>query len=329
MAWSMIESGPLRLRQNLPISFLVSLLFGFAVAVMPWEQIHGATFVDREVYFSIFRAAPDISISFELVSLLAYVLNEQFWSQSIRWCHSALGMSLPEIFAVITFASTFSYAFFISSRVGPLAIILLVNPLLVDLVYSQLRMSLAMVFLLAAYSCRQLVLVILFASIACFLHTASFLFIFMTLSIVFSVRLAERYDLSRISSYVLIVWTGLLIALIVGPLRGIILENLGDRRAVYDAPATTWSYASIWVFILMAACIQTKLFFREHTNAIALTFLSVYTFCTLFSVYGLRFLSAALPFFIVALCRFGTIERSLVILLFAAYSVLQWLYWIN
>lgn len=314
---------------NLSISLLLSLLFGFCVAVIPWEQVHGNTFVDREVYLSIFNAAPEIPISLEIFSVLAYVVNEQLWSQSVRWLNTGLGLSLAEIFGVITFASTFSYAFFVSSRTGPLAILLLVNPLLIDLVYSQLRMSLAMVFLLGAYSCRRPIFVVLLAALACMLHTASFLFIFMTFSIIFSVRLAVRYDLSRFSSYVLVVWIGFLMALMVGPLRVIILEYLGDRRAVYDAVATTWSYASIWVFILGAACIQTKGFFRDHTNAIALTFLSVYTFCTLFSVYGLRFLSAALPFFIVALCRFGAVERSLVILLFAAYSVLQWVYWIN
>jgi hypothetical protein len=316
-------------QQNFLLSLFISAFFALAVVAVPWEVVHGTTFVDREVYFSIFSAAPDVRISFEFVSLLAYVVNEQLWSQSIRWLNVSLGLSLQEIFGIITFVSTFSYALFVSSRVHPLAILLLVNPLLVDLVYSQLRMSLAMAFLLAAYSCRGRVLMLCCAAIACMLHTASFLFIFMIFCIIFSVRLAYRYDLTRLSSYILVVWTGFLMALLVGPLRVIILEWLGDRRAVYDAPATTWSYASIWIFILGAACIQTKMFFRDHTNAIALTFLSVYVFCTLFSVYGLRFLSAALPFFIVALCRFGSVERALVILLFAAYSVLQWLYWIN
>lgn len=311
------------------ISLLLSLLFAFGVAVIPWEQVHGTSFVDREVYLSFFNAAPEVPISFEIFSVLAYVVNEQLWSQSVRWLNTVPGLSLPEIFGLITFASTFSYAYFVSSRIGPFAILLLVNPLLIDLVYSQLRMSLAMVFLLTAYSCRKPIVIVILAAVACMLHTASFLFIFMILSIIFSVRLAVRYDLSRFSSYVLVVWTGFLIALMVGPLRVIILEYLGDRRAVYEAPSTSWSYASIWIFILGAACIQTKMFFRDHTNAIALTFLAVYTFCTFFSVYGLRFLSAALPFFIVALCRFNVIERSLVILLFAAYSVLQWLYWIT
>lgn len=316
-------------QQNLIISLILCVFFAFGVAVTPWELVHGSTFVDREVYISMFSAAPDVQISFELVSLLAYVVNEQLWSQSIRWLNSSLGMSLPEIFAVITFFATFSYAFFVSTRVNPLAILLLVNPLLIDLVYSQLRMSLAMVFLLAAYSCRGRLMIGVCAAVACMLHTASFLFIFMIFSIIFSVRLSIRYDLSRFTSYAFVVWTGLLMALFVGPFRVIILEWLGDRRAVYDAPATTWSYASIWIFILGAASIQSKVFFRDHTNAIALNFLAVYAFCTAFSIYGLRFLSAALPFFIVALCRFGAIERSLVILLFAAYSVLQWVYWIN
>lgn len=317
------------LRNDNSIAFLSSILFAILFVLVPWELVHGSLFVDREVYFAIFSNEPDFEISFSSMHILAYIINEQLWSQLVRWLHVGVGLPLTNVFSIVSFLLVFSYAYFVSSRVGPLAILLLINPLLIDLAYSQLRMSLAMVLLLAAFGCQRWFYRMLFVLLACFIHTASFLFFFMALSVFVCVWLTKRYSFNRFSCYILLVITGFVIALIVGPLRTLILEYLGDRRVVYDAAATTLTYASIWVAILIAASLQLNIFFRDNVNAIALVFLSVFTFCTLFSVYGLRFLAAALPFFVVALCRFGSIERSFVILLFAAYTVVQWVYWIR
>lgn len=311
------------------IAVIASFLFAVFFSMVDWESVHGSFFVDREVYFSIFRNAPDFEISFSFFQLVAFIVNEQLWSQLIRGLHENIGLSLTTVFGVISFLLVFSYAYFVSSRVGPLAILLLINPLLVDLAFSQLRMSLAMVFLLIAFNCNRWLYRLPFLLIGCFIHTASFLFVIMALCVFVSVSLAEKYRLNRFNCYFLLVFTGFCIALVVGPLRTFILEQLGDRRIVYDAPATTWTYASVWVAILAVAALQLSAFFRNHVNAIALVFLSVYTFCTLFSVYGLRFLAASLPFFVVALCRFGSFERAFVVLIFAAYTIVQWVYWIR
>lgn len=317
------------LKADSSIAFLSSMLFAILFVLVPWELVHGSFFVDREVYFTIFSNAPDIEISFSPEQILAYIINEQLWSQLVRWLHVGVGLPLANVFSMVSFLVVFSYAYFVSSRVGPLAILMLINPLLIDLAYSQLRMSFAMVLLLIAFSCRHWFVRMFFVSLACFIHTASFLFFFMALSVFICVWLTKKYSLNRFSCYILLVITGFIIALIVGPLRTWILEYLGDRRVVYDAAVVTLTYASIWIAILIAASLQLNIFFRDNVNAIALVFLSVFTFCTLFSVYGLRFLAAALPFFVVALCRFGSIERSFVILLFAAYTVIQWVYWIR
>jgi len=315
--------------QNSIIALISSLLFAALFSMVEWEWVQGGIFVDREVYFSIFRSAPELDISFNFIQIVAYVVNEQFWSQLIRWLSESVGLSLTTVFGIISFLLVFSYAYFVSSKVGPLAILMLVNPLLVDLAYSQLRMSLAMVFLLFAFNSQNWYFRILFLVFGCFIHTASFLFIFIVLCVIFSIRVTCKYRFNRFNCYMLLVFTGFCIALMVGPLRTFILQYLGDRRVVYDASATSWTYASVWIAILGAASFQLSSFFRNHVNAIALVFLSVYTFCTVFSVYGLRFLAAALPFFVVALCRFGSLERAFVVLVYAAYTIVQWLYWIR
>lgn len=309
-------------------ALFVSLLFAMCFALMPWQDIQGGAFVDRQVYFDIFSSEPSTVIPFEWSTLIPFILNEQLWSNAVRWLNTSMSISLTLIFSAITFMVVFSYSYFVASRVGTIAVLLLLNPLLVDLAYSQLRISLAMVFLLSAYNIKNALIAGSLIIVACFIHTASLLFVFMAGLIFYCIRLTGRYDLGRVGSYLSFVGIGFLIAVIVGPLRIWILEYFGDRRVSYDALPTSWVYASIWVFILFLASIQHSSFFRDRANTIAITFLSVYTFCTLFSVYSSRFLAAALPFFVVALCRFGTTERVLIILLFAAYSVVQWVYWI-
>jgi hypothetical protein len=310
-------------------ALFVSLLFAVFFALMPWQDIQGGAFIDRQVYFDIFSSESSIIIPLEWSTLIPFILNEQLWSITVRWLNNSMHISLTVIFSVITFMVVFSYSYFVACRVGTIAVLLLLNPLLVDLAYSQLRISLAMVFLLAAYNIKNALIAGIFILVACFIHTASLLFVFMAGLVFYCIRLTGRYDLGRVASYLSFVGIGFLIAVMVGPLRTWILEYFGDRRVSYDALPTSWVYASIWVFILCLASIQYSSFFRDRANTIAITFLSVYTFCTLFSVYGLRFLAAALPFFVVALCRFGNIERVLIILVFAAYSVVQWVYWIR
>ncbi len=187
----------------------------------------------------------------------------------------------------------------------------------------------SMVLLLFAYDSRTRLLKLTLLCAAFFIHTASFLFLFVAMSVYAVVHLSERYNLQNIVSCTFLIINGLLVAIVVVPLRVWILEFFGDRRVNYAAEASTWTYASAWLLILLVCYFQRREFFRDYTNAIAVTFLSVFVFCTAFSVYGLRFLSVALPFIFVALFRIGAIERPLVILIFLAYSIVQWVYWVR
>ncbi|MBU2177458.1 MAG: hypothetical protein KJ556_20390, partial [Gammaproteobacteria bacterium] len=278
------------------VAMLVSLLFAVVFISINWEGVFGHQFEDRQVYFFLFQGKPDYDLEFNQDTFFFFLFNEQLWNKGVRWLNLSVGLSLNEIFGGVTFLVALSYCYFVTSRVGPLGFIFILNPIFIDLACSQLRMAAAMVLLLLAFNTRVRMLSLLFICMAFFIHTASFLFFFIAFAVHLVIKWSEKYDYQNIVSCTLLVVTGCLVAVAVGPLRVWILSYLGDRRVNYDADASNWLYASIWIFILAISYLQERKFFRDYSNAIAVTFLSVFVFCTVFSVYGLRFLSAALPF---------------------------------
>jgi len=311
------------------LSFVAAFMFATAFLLIDWEALQGMRFEDRGIYFYMFQGKPDIEVDFSKETFFFFLFNEQLWNKGVRWLNTSVGLSLNEIFGGVTFLTAFSYSYFIASRVGLFGIVFLINPIFVDLACSQLRMAAAMVLLLFAYNVKIRFFVILLVCAAFFIHTATFLFAFIAFAVYCVIKWSEKYEFQNIVSCTLLVFTGFLVAVAVGPLRGWILGYLGDRRVNYDVDASNWSYASIWVFILAMSYFQERRFFRDYANALAVTFLSVFVFCTAFSVYGLRFLSAALPFIFVSLFRFGSVEKPLVILTFMAFSIIQWIYWVR
>lgn len=311
------------------LALIVSLFFATVFLAINWEGVFGAKFEDRQVFFYMFQNKPDYDLEFNKDTFFFFLINEQLWNKGVRWLNTSMGLSLAEIFGIVTFLCAFAYSYFVAIRVSPLAVPLLVNPIFIDLACSQLRMAMAMVLLLFAYDSRIKSLKVILLCAAFFIHTASFLFLFIVFSVYVVVKLSERYNFQNIVSCTFLIVNGLLVAIVVGPLRAWILEFLGDRRVNYAAEASTWTYASAWMLILLVSYFQKREFFRDFTNAIAVTFLSVFVFCTAFSVYGLRFLSVALPFVFVALFRMGPIERPLIILVFLAYSIVQWVFWVR
>lgn len=317
----------IKLRQSYLVPFLSSVLFAFIFIYIDWERVFGNSFEDRQVFLYVFQGKSDYDVDFKAETFFFYLFNEQLWDKGVRFLNIDLGFSVPEIFAVISFLTIFSYVFFVVARVGLVGLVLLINPLIVDMAYSQLRISAAMCFLLAAYEIRITAVRTLLICCAFFIHTASFLFVFITFCAVFISHFSNSRQLSQITNYMLLLFIGFAVAAVVGPLRVAILEFLGDRRTDYEIAAATWSYAAIWLLLLFSCVFQSRKFLLNYSNAIGIVFLSVFAFCTAFSVYGVRFLSAAFPFIAVLLLRLGTTERPAIFILLCLNSIVQWMLW--
>ena len=312
---------------NYLITFFASCLSALLFISIDWERVFGNSFEDRQVFLYVFLGKSDYDVEFKAETFFFYLFNEQLWDKGVRFLNIDMGFSVPEIFTAVSFFTVFTYAYFIVSRVGLAGLILLVNPLFVDMAYSQLRISAAMCFLLTAYNSRFVGVRVFLICCAFFIHTASFLFVMIALCSAFIVKISMRRNWTPMTSYLLLLMVGLSVAAVVGPLRVAILEFLGDRRTDYEIAAATWSYASMWLLLLAVGIFQSPTFLRSNINAIAVVFLAVFSFCTVFSVYGVRFLSAALPFIIVFLLRLGSFEKPAIFIAFCGYAMVQWSLW--
>lgn len=310
-------------------AFFSALLFASLVSVIDWEAVQGVLFEDRQNFYFVFNSKPDFDIPFSFETVFFHLFNEQLWNKGVRILVADYHLSLDEIFFGVSFLLLFSFAYFVAVRSKIYIVPLLLNPIVIDLAFSQLRMSMALVFLMIAASSKsKFIITVLFVA-GFFIHTATMLFAALAFGIYKVVQYSIKNDYEGFSSYFSLFSFGFIVALIVGPLRSVILEFFGDRRANYDIAASGWAYASFWLLLLAVTMFQRKDFFRNFDNAIAVSMLSTFVFCTGFGVYGIRFIAASFPMILVSMYRLGHVERPFVILAFMSFSIFQWLFWIR
>src|SRR5690606_7156989 len=93
---------------------------------------------------------------------------------SIRYLTNFLDLNL--IFSLITFFSFFIYSCFVYKKTNILYVLFLLNPLILDLIYSQLRISLASTFFLISIIVfnRSVLFSLFFILLSVLTHTAMF-----------------------------------------------------------------------------------------------------------------------------------------------------------
>jgi hypothetical protein len=310
------------------LTFAILAAFAAAMVAVPWEAIFGPHFWDRGVYLNTFRSFhPEQAKSFT-GSIVSFVMNEAVWDIGVRWLSAVLHVPVDSLFDVISFFCIFTFAKYLAGRHGLLSLPLLVNPLVVDFAFSQLRMALAAAILITAlFHKRRWGVSTALISLACLVHTASFLF----LLIYFASRALVAYVSRRRSSggvyWVGLVGIALTVVILIGPLRTVILTALGDRRAEYKDPSQGILYASYWIFLMFAYYGERKPFYETEGNSLAVACVSVFALASIFNVYNQRFLAASFPLIISSILSLGGQKRILILGLFLVYAAAQWYFW--
>ena len=308
-------------------SIVFSVFFAVLLLFVPWEQLAGRPFEDREVYFDTFLYQPPIIEDRSIASFHEFFFNEALWDLAIRSAMSDLGIGLPLLFGGITFACLFCFSHFLVSRHGAAAALLLVNPMVIDFAFSQLRMAASVSLVLLALTARRRLVLGAIIALACFIHTAMLLFILMYLV---AVQMGRRLRTWRASPWlvaIVAIGGGMLIALLAGPLRETLLSSVGDRRAEYTLAAVSLSYASLWMGLMLLAPLQNRSFFSNDTTLFSVACIATFVFTTLLGVYGARFVAATYPVLMSAVLDFRSPTREMAVLAFLFYTALQWHYW--
>lgn len=318
--------------KKISIDILFSLIFSVIFSAVPWpyifQKIYGHPMIDRNVYelqiiFSNLRI--DYADYDKIVSYFTY---EYIWNYVMRSLYSGAGIPINITFWVISFITIFLFCLTIIRKYGYTWTILLVNPLVVDFAFSQLRLALAVSTMLVFHNfVRPKISTNFFASILSgMIHTASLVFISIY---AFCKTVSTRADIYRYKYLLILITIGIALSIVLGPAREIILSTVGDRRASYQDMSSSPLYLSFWVFLLLVLCMNWKLLSQKGVEPMySIVILSFVAINVLTGGYSTRFIAAAFPFILMSIAGLDGVYRYLMVCLFTSYAVLQWSYWL-
>ncbi len=311
------------------VSTVVSLALALALSAVDWEKLSAlGYFVDRNVYFDILTIPFSRLQEIDLGSWYSYIFHEFLW-QIIVGTAVSNGWELTFVFQFISVFFLFVTFLLMFQLKAASMIPFLVNPLIIDLAFSQYRLALALSILGSALIVGQrnkwawvLVLVVPL------IHTASLIFIFFYLFSRWILIFDQKRAFRILKPRALAALAGALMAVLIGPLREAVLTTVGDRRAEYSELGSSLLYVSLWIAILLVLCMQRK---EVNNNPISLTTISILSLVAVGSVFGsytTRLIAVAMPFTLVALKSVNPYWlRVVTTLCIFLYSLAQWVYW--
>lgn len=309
-------------------AIVLSLLFASVIMIIPWEVIRGKDFYDKTNYFNyaLYGVNRLEYVSFD--SLFSYIFNEWLWHFIILNVDKYI--TYTYFFNGVSIISLFSMSFYLLKRQNIYSLILLVNPLVINLVMSQYRISFAMsVILLAIHIKKFKKLKFLLVFISTLIHSSVLIFIFIYLAILIAKKLLYRQH--KIYLFILVLM-GLSISLIMSGYVDVILEAVGDRRSDYetDSISSSVSYLSFWILnFFMLLLYYFKRPINHPHESISIVVLSNITFNVIFGGYSTRVLAVMFPVLMNTNLRIGAYYKILIFIVFVVYTYLQWVYWLN
>lgn len=306
---------------HLAVRLLFCSFFSLAFMLVPWELFVGE-FWDRAVYFEMFTTGNVVTEYESFDSALKFFVHEWLWNYSLLWWVE-IGGDLNFAFFVIGLFFVFLCSCFLTVRCGFLYVVFLLNPLFVDLVFSQVRTAAAFSLLIVAYFCRQnLIALVLLCVAAAMVHTAAF--VFLSFYVFVSLGRGGR-PLGRLG----LLFFALCCAFVLGPGREYFLSLIQDRRAVYEDMSSGLLFMLFWWFLLFCFTVYYKNISGEVLSRYGYFLMAVSCFNSLFLTYSTRFLAVAIPFLAYAISRLPVDMRLFLLFLGIFYSVFQWVYWLG
>lgn len=296
-----------------------------------WESARGIPMRDRAVYAEQIVTGNLRSDYSQPGSLLAWITDEYLWSHILNFLTRTIGLPIEVAFALISAFAISAAAFLILRRARAHYLLLLINPLFIDLTFSQLRIALAMGILVWLYACglRSKLLVVTATLFSCAIHTAMVLVLGLFL---LSTLVGRRYfTSSRFSQYLALCAAACGSALTLGPLRAAVLAGFGDRRALveYDQVQSGLSFYLIWILILVLLSANWRLIHLSTCGRFAVAMLWTSLLTAVLGGYADRLLAISLPFFIVASSRIAKDQIWILWLGYIGFTGLHWLYWLT
>ncbi|PCI88902.1 MAG: hypothetical protein COB24_00045 [Hyphomicrobiales bacterium] len=309
---------------------IYAILLGILIVSTPWPQIYFDIYHiemnDRYIYIIQAEAFALITDYFDYFEWTSYITHEFLWGSTLGFVTRDLGVDIETLFFIFSVSIVFLFIYIVFRQVGWVATLFILNPLIIDFAFSQLRLAVAIFFLSLAYLVKpkSLKISILLLVLTPFIHTASILFVFIYFAAYFT---DEKYFKVMIWRLLALVFIGLIIGLAIGPFREIILSSVNDRRSEYQDISSSNLYLMYWMMLFGTLLFQYQNSMKTFELRYSICILSIIFVNVIFSGYSSRFLAASFPFLIIAIWKVDQRKFSSIQILFAVYVVFQWAYW--
>lgn len=263
---------------------------------------------------------------YEYTEWIDYYSYEFLWGYILRTLRDEFGIPTHAIFWGISFLFILVASLILVRKYQALPLLLLVNPLVVDVAFSQLRVALAATALGTAFLLPKAFrpLRITLAIVSLFIHSAAPLFLITYIAAALWSKKESGEQLGRLPILIL---TGIAIGLLIGPLRYDILSSIGDRRAEYTDISSSTSFLLPWVALLLLAVIDWSSVKLQLESRIAIVVLSLVATNLFTDGYSTRFIAVFFPFLASLLLIVNRRFIGLPMIAFICYSIYQWVLW--
>jgi len=318
---------------NYLLSFLYAIVF---VYVIPWIEIYGSELTD--VYFYINRILYLKGGGDEgIYTGIAWLFTEPLWKEIILFIGNSIdGNSFEDIRPAIylmSFIIMFFYASFLIRRVEfYVAMVLLINPMVVDLVMSQMRIAFAFIFVFIAYGLyeqnnNRKVVPILLLAIAFFIHMSMVVFYGFYY---FLYWLNKRVEDKKY--YLIAIFAALFVALFMKYGSNLILMAIGDRHANYDKiiDSSPLTYTFAWVVI--GFILATFAEFQDPKNRVvvgySIAIMFFFFFSSILGAYAVRYVTVSFPFILISIGYLPKHFKQGTYLFLFLYNIFTFKYWL-
>lgn len=314
-------------------NFILSFLYAYAfVFFIPWVEIYGSELIDIYSYLERMTYLHEGGREVEYYGI-QWLLREPIW----KWIIIFLGDTFTDhrlALYLISFITVFIYTSFLLKRVEfYIAMILLINPMMVDLFLAQLRSAFAFSLVLIAYDLASKESVskyfpIVILIIAAFIHASMPIFYaFYFLLYHFNSRIKDyKY-------YFISLVFGVVLAIFMKYGFGIILTILDDRHAGFDKyiAGSSVAYSISWAII--AVIIGTFGDFSDKakrvTVAYAIMIMSFFFFSSVLDIFASRYVALIMPFIIIAIGYLPKHIKQGTYLFLLLYNIYSFKYWLE
>lgn len=308
------------------VKAICAVLFSSLYILIPWESISvNPKFADLDNYLEAierFSSAGHI----ETLGGLVWFLSEPGW----RVVLAPIGLYFNDPLAgllLVSWFCAFTVLRFIGRRAGfALSLIVIFNPLVIDLLFSQVRSAFALSLLLIAIDARSRVVRWSLVFYACTVHTVSLVLVGCYFIAVF----LERREGYRVLNGLCCLAFAVVLALLLSYGREALLSALGDRRAEYDVELPSILFVLFWMCWAIVLTFSPSAVFRsswQWSDGLVVILFSLAFFMALFSSNGIRFVSLALPLLACSLNLVKPAPKLLASTILVGYQFVQFVYW--